>query len=102
LRGRLFDLGRYPGAVADDSGRWHIQGQLYRLMLPAPLLARLDAYEGCASGDSRPQEYRREQCPVECEDGVERRAWVYLYNLPVDPAKQIETGDYLHRIANRT
>ena len=94
FRGRLYDLGRYPAAVPDDSGREHVVGELYRLLDPQVVLARLDAYEGCAPGDPQPHEYRREVRPVETEAG-ERPAWIYLYNRPLAAARPIASGDYL-------
>lgn len=74
MRGRLYDLGRYPGALAE--GEQVIAGELYRLSEPPAAFRRLDAVEG--------SEYRRS---VVCVDlaGRGRRAWAYLLRKPPLP-----------------
>ena len=96
-RGRLYDLGRYPAAVPDNTGRWHILGELYRMREPEPLLHALDEYEGCAPGDPEPRQYRRELQPVLTQSGESVAAWMYLYNRPLRAARQFFSGDYLRR-----
>lgn len=97
FRGRLYDLGRYPAAVPDDTGRWHVLGELYRMGNPEPLLHALDEYEGCAPEDPQPRQYRRELQPVLMQGGASVEAWIYLYNRPLGAARQIVSGDYLSR-----
>ena len=62
LRGRLYDLGAFPGCVEGRAGDW-VQGELYRLAVadPAALLDSLDRYEGAPSGAwcARPSRGRR-------------------------------------------
>ena len=79
-RGRLLNLGRYPG-LTEGSGRVH--GLFLRLHQPAKTLAWLDAYEDCTG---RPDdEYRRVLRSVVTADGSARMAWVYvLARVPVD------------------
>lgn len=95
FRGRLFDLGRYPGAVPDNTGRWRVRGEIYRLRSPETVLNALDEYEGCAPRNPQPHQYRRELQPVEGTDGEAMEAWIYLYNAPLNGAPQIESGDFL-------
>lgn len=45
VTGQLYDLGPYPGAVLARGGR--VVGEVYRLRHGSPVLAALDAYEGC-------------------------------------------------------
>lgn len=76
LRGRLYDLGDYPGFVP---GEGLVHGDLFELF-DRQTLAILDAYEDLVSGSPRASLYRRERMrlatpPVE--------AWVYVYNRPV-------------------
>ena len=92
--GRLYNLGRYPAAVPDDSGEWHVAGELYRLLKPGIVLERLDAYEGCAPKNPHPHEYKREVHSMKTGAG-ERPAWIYLYNRPLAAAQPIPSGDYL-------
>ena len=91
-RGRLYDLGEYPGLVASDD-TW-VHGDLYELADARTVLARLDEYEGCGPNDARPHEYERMQCEVLTETGVRETAWVYLYRGAVAGKREIPSGDY--------
>ena len=108
--GRLFDLGRYPGAVpgphsAGADYGWRVIGEVYRLRDPATVLEALDEYEGCAPSSPQPHEYQRVLQPVRLAGNPEDKggspehravqAWVYLYIAPLSGARQIESGDYL-------
>ena len=98
ISGKLYDLGPYPAALPDDSGRWRVRGELHRLEAPAELLEILDQYEGCRPEDPQPQAYRRVLQAVELAGGKRLQAWVYLYNRAVAAERQIESGDYLDRM----
>ena len=87
LRGRLVDLGGYPGAVADEAGI--IRGEVYRLESP-DLLAVLDSAEG--------SEFPRRLTPVRFDDGRELRAWTYWFNGSSDQAAPIADGDYRRHV----
>ena len=99
--GRLFDLGSYPGAVPDPSGRERITGELYLIKPDSPLLQLLDEYEGCRPEDPLPHPYRRVQVRVETAQGRILAAWLYLFNHPVAAGRLIESGNYLDRIRQR-
>ena len=96
LRGKLFDLGDYPGAVLsqDDSDR--IAGELYRIEpgQEAILFAELDRYEDCDPDDASASEYVRVRAQVQPEEGGPLEAWVYQYNRPTDRLERIVSGDY--------
>lgn len=64
----MFDLGRYPGIIAQD-GEW-VEGELY--FTHGSSFERLDEYEGEGSL------YRRELLTVECSFGLQQ-AWAYVY-----------------------
>jgi gamma-glutamylcyclotransferase (GGCT)/AIG2-like uncharacterized protein YtfP len=83
VRGRLVDLGSYPGAVPDAVGAVH--GEVYRVVDPA-LWAALDSAEG-------PQ-YHRRGVTVRSEDGRELAACIYWYVGPLDRGVPIPGGDY--------
>lgn len=72
IRGRLYDLGAYPGVVDCPRSGW-VRGELYELRRPRRLLARLDRYEG--------GQYRRVRRPIYGAGG-QRQAWVYLLRRP--------------------
>lgn len=86
VRGRLLDLGRYPGLVA---GPGTVVGELYRIDDPQ-LLGTLDREEG--------YNFRRRRAAVARDDGTRVRAWVYRYQGPQDRAVPIPDGDYRRRI----
>ena len=65
-RGRLYDLGRYPGAVPDREAT--LRGEVYRVLEPA-LWAALDSVEG-------PQ-YDRQEADVTVAGAGTRPAFVY-------------------------
>jgi gamma-glutamylcyclotransferase (GGCT)/AIG2-like uncharacterized protein YtfP len=95
VRGRLFDLGSYPGmALEHDSG--HVSGELYEITSNWPsVIARLDEYEGCAIDDPDPHEYRRELVEAVRPTGETVTAWAYVLNRDPGGLPVIESGDYL-------
>ncbi len=94
-RGRLYDLGAYPGAVPDPDHFVH--GELYALRREdAPrLFTYLDTYEGCDPQHAEAGEYRRVMDTVLLPDGQTLSAWIYLYNGDLSQARLIPSGIYL-------
>lgn len=82
VRGRLLDLGRYPGLVA---GGRRVRGELYRLDAPEvlPVLDREEGYN-----------FERRRATVTLEAGVRVRAWIYRYQGPCERAREIADGDW--------
>lgn len=74
VRGRLFDLGPYPGLVDldDPSAAW-VEG-FARPVEELELIGRLDPYEGVDEGL-----YRRESTTTRAG----RPAWVYVFARPL-------------------
>jgi gamma-glutamylcyclotransferase (GGCT)/AIG2-like uncharacterized protein YtfP len=97
VRGALFDLGAYPGLVVDAPEAGFVRGALYALHASTAeqTLAVLDAYEGCASSDSQPHEYRRTLIDVALADGSTQPAWTYVLNRPIAGMIRIPNGDYV-------
>jgi gamma-glutamylcyclotransferase (GGCT)/AIG2-like uncharacterized protein YtfP len=99
FRGRLYWIAGFPGAVDSDDARDEVRGEVYRLIghpvLRQGLLARLDAYEGCAPSDPEPRAFSRGSRTVRLETGRPIEAWVYLYALSTDGLRRIESGDFL-------
>ena len=94
VRGRLYRVDDYPGLVPGGGPGDRVWGECYRLKAPARTLARLDAYEGCASGQAGRPEYRRERLPVHLETGAVLPAWVYVYRRPVHALRRIPDGRF--------
>jgi gamma-glutamylcyclotransferase (GGCT)/AIG2-like uncharacterized protein YtfP len=94
MRGRLFDLGAYPGFVPSDTLPAWVRGELYALANSTDMLARLDAYEGCGPEDVQPHEFRRIRREARGEGGAISLAWVYAYGGPLTGKAEILSGDY--------
>jgi gamma-glutamylcyclotransferase (GGCT)/AIG2-like uncharacterized protein YtfP len=94
-RGRLYDVGRYPGLVPSDDPAAFVRGEVHVLADPAVALEHLDRYEGCAPDDARPHEYERVEREVVLDSGAVVAAWVYLYARPIDGLREIRSGDWL-------
>lgn len=82
VRGRLVDLGRYPGLTA---GAGRVLGEVYRLDDPE-LLPILDREEG--------YNFVRRRAVVTLAGGRRVRAWLYRYRGPHERAVPIPDGDY--------
>jgi gamma-glutamylcyclotransferase (GGCT)/AIG2-like uncharacterized protein YtfP len=86
MPGRLYGLGRYPGAVpAAKDGEW-ICGEVYKMEDSAGLLSVLDEYEGSS--------FERAVSSVHTDSGKTIECWVYLY-VGRTPGRLIESGDWL-------
>ncbi len=93
VRGRLYDLGEYPGAVLAESGG-AIVGELLELPADETLLQALDHYEGIAANAPSNGLFVRTRCHAALPDGRSVEAWIYVYNQPLDAARLIVSGDY--------
>ncbi len=92
IKGKLYDLGEYPGAIAD--AEQVVRGEVYELRGPANAVSILDEYEGYFPLHPKRSLFVRTVTPVIMDDGRETKAWVYFYNGPVDERKLIAGGDY--------
>lgn len=86
IRGDLYDLGDYPGAVAADGV---VRGEVYRIKDPA-ILHALDEYEEFDPGDPQGSLFVRQLIFVP-EAGP---AWVYLYNGSSEDGRLISSGNW--------
>ncbi len=93
FQGRLYDLGRFPAAVASTRAADRVTGELYRLKSHGGTLAQLDAYEG--------NEFRRKSVIVEGENRKQIDCWIYLFTGKVKAAKRIPSGDYVAFLRQR-
>ena len=84
VRGVLYDLGGYPGAVADAAAKSKIAGTVMELPEDEGVLARLDKYEGFDPQAPTTSEYIRERQIVELEAGGAVECWFYRYNWKPD------------------
>jgi gamma-glutamylcyclotransferase (GGCT)/AIG2-like uncharacterized protein YtfP len=101
VKGRLYDLGRYPGLVSARRRDEWVIGEIYRLVAPRVVLRMLDRYEAGRSGRQRPR-FVRERAYA-CIPGRRRAfvVWVYCYRWPLRPDARIRSGDYRRHLAGR-
>jgi gamma-glutamylcyclotransferase (GGCT)/AIG2-like uncharacterized protein YtfP len=79
LRGRLYRLGHFPGAVPDPASKTKIWGNVYFLRDPM-LIAAIDQYEGCGANERAVPLFRREAVRVVLlASGKELDAWIYRF-----------------------
>ncbi len=98
VAGALFDLGPYPALRPTSEAAASVRGELHAI-LDASALAVLDAFEGYDPRDPGGSDYLRECVALQEPAGV--RAWIYVYNRPLDPARRIESGDWRRHLAER-
>src|SRR5262249_11658272 len=84
VAGRLYDLGRYPGASRPRRRDDRVTGELYRRGRPRRTLRVLDRYEA---------RFVRELVRVRL-GRREYRAWIYRFRGPVRARDRIASGDY--------
>jgi gamma-glutamylcyclotransferase (GGCT)/AIG2-like uncharacterized protein YtfP len=92
--GRLYHLGRYPGAVFQGSCPGRVHGEVFRLYGVA-LLDALDAYEGCRTQDTEPPLFRRESVLVQLMRGGCLTVWVYSFAGKVAGRTLISSGRFV-------
>ncbi len=84
LQGKLYDFGRYPGAVrSDESGQW-VHGEVHSFE-DSKLLLLLDEYEG--------PEFERAVAAAELEDRRMIDCWIYWY-VGAETGRPITSGDW--------
>jgi gamma-glutamylcyclotransferase (GGCT)/AIG2-like uncharacterized protein YtfP len=93
VRGKLYDLGNYPGAIL-SRGSPTVVGQVFELPDDPGVLTRLDDYEGF--DPSRPQGslFVRKRCLVRLNNGQKLACWIYTYNRPLGAARPLPGGNY--------
>ncbi len=101
IKGRLYDIGEYPGAKPSTATDSAIKGDIFRLYHPRKVLKVLDEYEGYDSHDLDGSEYFRTKETVETADGKKLKVWVYWYNHPVIGKKRIHGNDYLQYLKQK-
>jgi len=103
VRGRLYDLGSYPAAVATTDDVF-IVGELYELKQSADFswsIEQLDSYEGVKPEAGEVQEYKRELTDVLYNDET-AEAWIYWYNGNISDEPPIPSGDVMDFIRKKS
>ena len=85
VRGRLYDLGEYPGLLLDEAGS-AVTGEVYEV--DDEILRQLDEIEATTF-------YSRRQVGASLDDG-RRACWVYVYDAESHPGRTlIASGDWI-------
>ena len=94
MKGDLYKISWYPGAIFDINSTNLVYGELFEVEEDAVLFKKLDEYEGIGSQFALPNEYKRIQISVSFE-GEDVLTWFYNYNIPLDGASKIASGNFL-------
>ncbi len=92
VRGRLWDLGAYPGVTDSRFRGDQVQGELYVLAEEGrdAVLDSLDRYEGEA--------FERAKREVVTADSATSTAYLYLFLGSTRGVRRIESGDYVDAV----
>lgn len=92
FRGKLVDLGGFPGAV---TGETLCTGELYRLD-DASLAGALDEFEVVEANNPGDSLYQRREIEVLDEEGrpTGQTAWIYWYTKLLAGAPELANGDW--------
>jgi gamma-glutamylcyclotransferase (GGCT)/AIG2-like uncharacterized protein YtfP len=93
FKGRLYDTGDYPGAIANADSEQYVHGSIYLMNEPEKILEFIDDYEGFGDDQAQPNLFIRIQTGIETDTSTVE-CWVYVYNLPVGHLPQIKSGRY--------
>jgi gamma-glutamylcyclotransferase (GGCT)/AIG2-like uncharacterized protein YtfP len=94
LKGRLYDIGEYPGAIADIYSALYVHGSIYLMDEPEKILEFIDDYEGFGDNQAQPNLFIRIQADIETGNNTVK-CWVYVYNLAIEHLPTIRSGRYL-------
>ena len=87
FQGKLYDLGRYPGAIPSHGKTDRVLGEIYRFSESQRTLEILDEYEG--------HRFKRKRVTIVQESGKSIPCWIYLYARSVRRRPRISSGDYI-------
>ncbi len=102
LQAKLYDLGRYLGAVLSRSPAARVTGELYRLLDAEKVFNTLDPYEDDEPKNNRGDIFRRRQVKVSLKTGKTAIAWAYIYSGSTVGRKTIPSGDYLIHLREKS
>jgi len=103
VKGKLFDLGLYPGGVP-SSDESYLTGELYTIRHESDFtwaIGQLDDYEGISVEFGEAQLYKRELVDVFMNNNASAFAWIYWYNGSVEGKPLIESGDMIQYLREK-
>lgn len=102
VKGKLFDMGNYPGAVPASEDAF-ITGELYVIKDDSDFswaIGQLDDYEGVNVESDEMQLYRRGLTDVFINNEV-IVAWIYWYSGNVSGRPEIVSGDLMEYLQHK-
>lgn len=90
VRGRLYDLGAYPGL---KEGSLCVRGECYSVA--EDTLQLIDRLEGFRPDDPEGSLFERRRVAVELDAGVVTDVWCYFYMGTTEEEHLIREGDYV-------
>lgn len=97
VKGRLYDLGKYPGAIASTSDADRVHGEIYLLPRAAAAFTALDRLEGFDPANPGGNLFERKETTVTLAGGREARAWIYWLARVRARGRRIASGNYAMR-----
>ena len=94
VRGHLYDMGEYPGAILDPSSNTKISGEVFEITDKQNVLPALDSYEEFEPDNLEGSLFIRTRSPVTLSDGRQLQCWMYVYNKNPGAAPLVVGGDY--------
>jgi gamma-glutamylcyclotransferase (GGCT)/AIG2-like uncharacterized protein YtfP len=94
VRGRLYDLGEYPGAILRPSAKTVIQGQVFELPATRTIWKALDRYEEFDPANKEGSLFVRTKTRARLTNGHQVDCWVYVYNDDPGTAPLVVDGNY--------
>jgi len=93
VRGRLYDLGEFPGAILDASSESQIRGEVFSFSDDS-VLEILDSYEEFDPENTEQSLFIRTKVAATLPVGRILDCWVYVYNRNPQNASILPDGDY--------
>lgn len=93
VRGKLYDLGGYPGLILDRDGEL-IVGEVLELSEAKTQFRAFDEYEGFTENAVSQSLFVRTKCRAVFPGGQFIEAWIYIYNQALTAARLVESGNY--------
>ena len=94
VNGRLYDLGKYPGALESTRDADKVHGEIYLLPRAADAFRVLDSLEGFDPANSGGNLFERKETTVMLAGGRETRAWIYWLPRVRACGRRIASGNY--------
>jgi len=94
IRGRLYDLGDFPGAGPSVAAGERIAGEVYELLKPETQFKKLDKLEEFLPTRPRDSLFVRKKTVVHLKGGRRVLAWAYLLPKTPENGRRLVSGNY--------